>query len=1169
MDYSKKSKEELIEEIVSLKKREENISMVLFNINEMFYRVSFDEKGNKSIDYISPQVENVLGLTIEEYLENNNQILNYFHPDEIDKLTEETKRIDKKQKKAIFNYRFYHKKKKKYIWVEETIVYLYNKNGKKTGLLGTARDITQEKITELHLKENEEKYRALFKKNLAGVYITENNIIIDCNNSFAKIFGFKTRVELIGKKATSLYFSSNDRKKYVKELQKKGYLSNYRMRNKSKSGKEIWILTNTSLVSEGRIEGTLIDITEQVKVENLIKQNEKNYRDLTENSPYGIFVHKDGFILYVNKKAAQTLGIKKDETINIFDEIFSHNKKEAEERAKRALKGEDVPFKELKIKVPYSKKPLYLEIKPVLFEYQGEKAIQVVFKDITTEKELSKEKLRARIAEESNKMLQKEILEREKAEKKLIENQKYTKSIINSSLDIICASDIGGKIIEFNSAAEQAFGYKEKEILKKGVVALYSNKSDYLKVSKQLKKEGNFVGEVKNKRKNGEEFISFLSASVLYNDEGEPNGTMGVSRDVTQLKIVEQQLIESEEKYRDLFENATHIIQSVDMKGNILYVNKAWKKALGYNDKEITNKNIFTIIHPNCLEKCKTLFSEIVKSKEGKINRVSYELKTKKGEKISVEGNVSVKYKDGKPESTRAILRNVTSEVWDKLLHNVYNNVAKIITEKGNPEEIYEEIRKELGKVINTDVFAISYAVDKNTVAFPYYYDTNRGGRIFVENRYKKNGINEYLITHGKPKIVYREEWDKIVKQGKYKSFGPKAAVFVGVPLKIKNKVIGVVSVQSYHDKGLLDEKALQILDFISGALALTVQRKQDESLIFKQSSRLKSIIENNTHLFWTYNNNKGLTSCNKNFINYLEDVFNKNGTTYKGSEEKLKCLSKQQQFFWKEKYEKAFTGTPQYFISKEKNKKGEKVIKEVFLNPIYEDDGNISEISGIAHDITEKTLSEQKLLKSLKEKEILLKEVHHRVKNNLQVISSILSLQASYVKEESTLNILKESRNRIKTMSFIHESLYQTNDFSKINFSEYVTSLSKNLVHSYGVLDNYVDLVLEVEDITLNLDLSIPCGLIINELVSNSLKYAFSEKEKKGQIKIKLFEKKDNINLIVQDNGKGLPKNVNYKETESLGLQLVITLVEQINGSITLENKKGAKYLIKFKKVQ
>src|SRR5690606_2572013 len=155
--------------------------------------------------------------------------------------------------------------------------------------------------------------------------------------------------------------------------------------------------------------------------------------------------------------------------------------------------------------------------------------------------------------------------------------------------------------------------------------------------------------------------------------------------------------------------------------------------------------------------------------------------------------------------------------------------------------------------------------------------------------------------------------------------------------------------------------------------------------------------------------------------------------------------------------YTAAFNGEDQQFEGVLYRVDGEKKWMETFLNPIYTDNNEIKEISCLSHEITDKKIIQEQMKESIQEKEILLQEVHHRVKNNLQVISSILNLQSSYVKDENSLNILQESQNRIKSMAFIHESLYQTNDFSKINFSEYLVSLSKNLVHSYGVFDNFV----------------------------------------------------------------------------------------------------------------
>jgi two-component sensor histidine kinase len=202
----------------------------------------------------------------------------------------------------------------------------------------------------------------------------------------------------------------------------------------------------------------------------------------------------------------------------------------------------------------------------------------------------------------------------------------------------------------------------------------------------------------------------------------------------------------------------------------------------------------------------------------------------------------------------------------------------------------------------------------------------------------------------------------------------------------------------------------------------------------------------------------------------------------------------------------------------------------------------------------------------SINEKEILLQEVHHRVKNNLQVISSILNLQSSYVKDENSLSILRESQNRIKSMSFIHESLYQTKDFSGIEFGGYILSLANNLVHSYSLEVGLVKLTTEFDDMHLSLDQAIPCGLIANELISNSLKYAF-DKGQHGELFISAKHKDSKVTLIISDNGKGLPEGFDYENSDSLGLQLVYTLKDQLDASIQVFTKKGTKYLITFDK--
>ncbi|MBL4656069.1 MAG: PAS domain S-box protein, partial [Bacteroidia bacterium] len=243
-------------------------------------------------------------------------------------------------------------------------------------------------------------------------------------------------------------------------------------------------------------------------------------------------------------------------------------------------------------------------------------------------------------------------------------------------------------------------------------------------------------------------------------------------------------------------------------------------------------------------------------------------------------------------------------------------------------------------------------------------------------------------------------------------------------------------------------------------------------------------------------------------------------------------------------------------------HKNGSIIYANLTATLVRNQNGDPDYFVSVTEDVTEKKKAEELLKRSLQEKEILLKEIHHRVKNNLQIISSILSLQSSYLNDKRTINILKESQDRIKSMAFIHESLYQTKDFSSINISEYIENLSKNLVYSFGTECSFVNLKLDTDNIDLSLDTAIPCGLIINELVSNSLKYAFPDNHK-GEIKITLKQKNKRLILTIADNGVGLPSGLNFKKTESLGLQLVNTLVEQVNGDITKMNVKGTKFII------
>lgn len=655
----------------------------------------------------------------------------------------------------------------------------------------------------------------------------------------------------------------------------------YTVKWKTKNGDEIWTETvNTPIYENGELKvvyGVSRDITEWVKNKEEIINQRESYKNLLQKSPFGILIHDGQKVLYANNFILNFIKAKSLEEVEVKD-IFSYILPEYHEQVKQRIaqqaQGNEQPFFEFKGVLP-NKTIIDLEIKSVPVVFEGKQAFQIIINDPGTKKQLEKEIVRASTAEDLNKKLEQEIKQKLDAEKKLLESKIFVENIINSSLDMIVAVDNENRITEFNKAAQKTFGYTKQELLGKKAEVLFADIQQYNLSNIEINKNDSFYGEIKNKRKDGSIFTSLVTTTTIKNDKGEKIGSMGLSRDISEIKNTEEKLFTQSAKLNLIFQNSSHIIFTVD------------------KDFKLTsfNNNFIAI-----------------------------------------------------QESTMGITPKIGTEV---------------------------------------------------------------------------------IINSGK---IYPNE---VVKQ------------------------------------------RIEI-------------------------------------------------------------------------------------------HKKAMQGFSAVFENEVTRKNGEKIWLETYIDPIVLENNQIEEATYIVHDITEKKQAEQLIKEALKEKEILLKEVHHRVKNNLQIISSIINLQSTFVKDAQSQEMLKDIQNRIKTMSFIHESLYQTKDFSSIDFSEYVQNLAQNLTHSYRLYDKKIEINVVAKPIFLNLDQSIPCGLIINELVTNAFKYAFKNKNE-GEITININQQNQTIFVSVEDNGIGFPNEIDFKNTESLGLQLVVTLTEQLNGKIELETKKGTKFIVSF----
>ncbi|CAN5394478.1 hypothetical protein BH09BAC5_BH09BAC5_08610 [soil metagenome] len=991
-----------------------SLEKVLNTIDETIYHIDLRKESGHRIKFVSESIETVFGISKSDFLKDKDVLLKYYHPDDLVRIRKTSEELEKDKTPKSYYYRFLNPVINEYIWIEEHVTPWFDEEGKLVEIFGVARDVTEKKTAEEKLIKSEERFRVVAQNASDMVFryrFSPERKYVFVSPSAEMITGYKPEEfyadPFLIQKITlpediNLLYSSTE------EIlaEKPEVNSPMILRNIRKDGKEIWTETryNPTYDESGNIvaiDGITRDISLSKKFELEVIESRESYKSLIDQNPDGIVISSfDQKILYANKAVSTITGITEITGHSFMEFLSEEQQKISAIRIKKILSGENVAFEKIEIQQPNGN-IIEVESRPSVYNYQGNPSILIFLRDINTELQLEKEKLRAEMAEESNKRLKQEVEVRSRTEQELFSAQKNLRLLIDSSLDMICASDEEGNVTEFNKAAQQTFGYTSNEVIGKHVSFLYVDPSQRINVMDQLIKGGGyFQGEVINMKKGGQPFTALLSASILKDETGNIIGSMGVSRDITEAKRAEKELQLNEEKYRAIYNQAYVGIALIATDNDqYLEVNQHLCDILGFTAAEMKKKSV---------------------------------------SELRLKGDLS---------------------------------------------------RLPAGKEFIEQGFE----------------------RIIDEHRYQhKSGST--IIVNVTISLVRNE--DKV----------PLYFVYV------------------YED--------------------LTAKRRAEEQIRI-QAAKLNAVFESSSHMIWTVDKNYKMTSFNHNQANWIKQ--NYGVVAYIGLQMAAgKMVSNEtNNNFWIHKLEQTFAGNSQCFeTATEIN--GVYSWREVYLNPIFNENDEVVEVSCIANDITDKKMVDEQIRLSLKEKEVLLKEVHHRVKNNLQVISSILNLQSSYVKDKRTLEILLESQNRIKSMAFVHESLYQTKDFSNISFREYVENISRNLVHSYAATDSPPVLNLNLDDIQLNLDTAIPCGLIINELLTNSLKYAFPN-GKAGKIDIEIREKAGKVTMSISDNGIGLPEKIDFRNTESLGLQLVVSLVEQINGKIKLDTKKGTKFTIEF----
>jgi PAS domain S-box-containing protein len=743
--------------------------------------------------------------------------------------------------------------------------------------------------------------------------------------------------------------------------------------------------------------------------------------------------------------------------------------------------------------------------------------------------------------------LKKSETKHKQAEEALQYSEELFRTISASAQDGIIMIDNVGKISYWNKAAKKLFGYTEQEAIGKNAHLLLGPEKyleAYKKGFSKFKKTGKgpVIGkalEISAIKKDGMEFPIELSVSaVKVQDKW---NSIGIVRDITARKKAEGELkkyrdhleelvkertaklSESEGKYRALYESNLDGIIFVDMEGNIRDANKSILDMLGYSREEILELSYQKLTPPEWAEFDEIALKKLIK--KGYIEEYEKEYIRKNGTKVPISLNTwIIKDDKGKPAGMWGIIRDITER--KRGIETLRENEIRF-------RSVFES--KMLGTLfwdVNGD---ITDANDAFLQLVGYTRDEVLSGKV----RWRDMTPPEYKDRDDKALEEIAATGVMIPIEKEYiRKDGSLVPILLGAASLPGSKLNGVAFVLDITERKRAEEKLKEsaaYLDIMGDAM-----------MVLDSQAKVIKINE-------VFSNLWGFTP---------DEVRGKPVFGMFAKEE----LPKHQ----REMEHAAKEGGVRLFETIALTKDKKKINVSVSGTVLKDEKGKLLNFIALFRDITVRKQAEEQIKASLREKEVLLQEVHHRVKNNMQIISSLLRLQSRKIKGKRALQAFESSCNRVKSMVLIHERLYQSRDFARVDFAEYVHGLTNHLFSLYKIGPETVKLDINIKDIFLDLNTAIPCGLIVNELVSNSLKHAFPD-GRTGRVKIVMKSlNKNEVELNASDNGIGIPDEVDFRDTKSLGLHLVSILAEdQLRGKIKLDKTKGTRFKIQFKAKQ
>jgi PAS domain S-box-containing protein len=753
-----------------------------------------------------------------------------------------------------------------------------------------------------------------------------------------------------------------------------------------------------------------------------------------------------------------------------------------------------------------------------------------------------------------------DVTDRRQVEAALAGSEEKYRRLVEDIYDAIYSLDLSGRITYISPASKAIIGYRPEELVGRHFSEfIYPEDLPPLRKSfKDILRGEHYPSEYRVCGKAGDiRWVRSYSRGIT--EGGRIRSIRGLLSDITDRKLAEDSLRATQQRQQALLDNIPDLAWLKDSEGRFTAVNEPFARSCGFKPKDLIGKSDLDVWPKRLALKYMADDRKVMKGRQRKV----------------IEEPLADK---GGGEKTIETIKTPVFGQEGKVIGTV--GIARDITERKLAESAIEDAKEYLDKIINS-------------VADPIFVKDERHRWVLLNDAYCE------FMGYSKHELIGRSDPDFFPPQ--------EAKVF----WKKDNEVFRTggenVNEEYFTDATgfrhtILTRKAVYTdksgRKFIVGVIRDVTELKENENRIRENEEFLDKVMNTIGDPVFVKDDKSVFVLVNDALCDILglgrEDIL---GRTLA---EKLP-KDQMDHFF---EVDRMVLATGEENLCEEKlTGKGGIILTILTRKTRYTDKAGKNYVVGVIRDISERMRMEEALRKardeledrviertrelsrrneelkvevaerkkgeerikaSLKEKEVLIKEIHHRVKNNLQLISSLLNLQAKYVKDPRDLEVFNDSQNRVRSMAFIHERLYQSGDLARIDFKEYLQSLTDYLFRSYSADPDSIRLGVSVEDVQLPVNSVIACGLIVNELVSNSLKYAFPG-GRRGSISIGMHPGAGTIVLTVSDDGVGLPDGLDFRKTESLGLQLVTALVEQLDGHMDVDRSGGVRFVITF----